>query len=514
MLPDGHLPSRRWRPWFVLIAVTSPLFVVETGTSPQQLQGIPDGWWTLPHTGGWATLWTASELRWALSMLFGLVALVVRYRRGDELVRQQLLWVVAAAGLLLTAVAPWSLIAGTPIVVLFAIPLLPLAITVAVLRHGLLDIRLVLARGLAYGLLSALVLAGYALLVLLLSGVASALLVSLLAFPLRARLQNAVERLLYGERGDPIRVASRVGGALSDLSAGLEAVRDSMRLPYVAVMDASGRLLGAAGGPVDYTAQVVLSDASSLLVGLRTGERVLGAADARILDMLSGPLSVAVAATAVSHELQVSRERLVTAREEERRRLRRDLHDGLGPLLTGVALTADAAANVQVSAPDEARELLRGIRTDTRTAIAEVRRLVDDLRPRALDELGLVAALELRAGQATVRADGVALEASVTAGRLGELPAALEVAAYRIATEALTNVVRHSTAGRVEVRLCRDTDALRLEVLDDGSSAFWGGGVGTTSMRERAQELGGTCDVGPDVGGGGAVRARLPLLAP
>jgi two-component system NarL family sensor kinase len=512
LLPDGRLPSPRWRPWFVLVAVTSPLFVVETGTSPQQLTGIPDGWWTLPHDGGWSALWTASELRWVLSMLFGLAALAVRYRRGNELVRRQLLWVVAAAAFVLAAVTPWSLVAGTPVVVLFAIPLLPVAITVAVLRHGLLDIRLVLARGLAYFLLSALVLAGYALLVLLLSGVASALLVALLAFPLRARLQAAVDRLLYGDRGDPVRLASRVGGALSDLSAGLEAVRETMRLPYVAIVDASGTVLGEAGLPVEATAQVVLSEASSLLVGLRAGERVLGAADARVLEMLSGPLAVAGAAPTTSRELQVSRERLVTAREEERRRLRRDLHDGLGPLLTGVALAADAAANVQHSAPDDARDLLRGVRTDTRTAIAEVRRLVDDLRPRALDELGLVPALELRAAQAIARADGAPLVVTVTAGPLGELPAALEVAVYRIVTEALNNVVRHSSASRAEVRLCRDKTSLVVEVLDDGPLSEWGGGVGTTSMRERAEELGGSC-VATSTAAGGLVRAALPLVA-
>jgi signal transduction histidine kinase len=511
LLPDGRLPSPRWRPWFVLVAVTSPLFVVETGTSPQQLEGIPDGWWTLPTDGGWAVLWTASELRWVLSMLFGVAALSVRYRRGDEQVRRQLLWVVAAAAFVLAAVAPWSLVAGTPVVVLFAIPLLPAAVTVAVLRHGLLDIRLVLARGVAYVLLSALVLAGYAAAVLLLSGVASALLVSLLAFPLRARLQVAVERLLYGDRGDPLRLASRVGGALTDLSTALEAVREAMRLPSVAVIDATGEVLGRAGAPGGHTAELVLSAEASLVVGLRSGERVLGAADARVLEMLSGPLAVAVAATRVSRELQVSRERLVTAREEERRRLRRDLHDGLGPLLTGVALSADAAANVAGSDAAAAAELLRAVRTETRTAIAEVRRLVDDLRPRALDELGLVAALELRAGQLTSRADGEPLAVTVTAGPLGELPAALEVAAYRIATEALTNVVRHSAAATAELRLCRDAHHLVVEVLDDGGAAVWGGGVGTTSIRERAEELGGSCVVGPG-STGGVVRATLPLV--
>ena len=511
LLPDGRLPSARWRPWFLALALTSPLFVVEVGTTSQQLSGIPDGFWVLPRTDGWAALWALSEPRWVLSMLFGLTALVVRYRRGDEAVRRQLLWVVAAAAVVLVAVAPWSLVAGTPIAVLFALPLLPAGIAVAVLRHQLLDIRLVLARGVAYGLLSGLVLACYAVLVIVLSGVASALLVALLALPLRARLQTAVDRLLYGDRSDPVRVASHVGGHLGDLSAGLDAARASLRLPYLAVR-AGEQVLADSGAPTAVRATRPLSESMSLVVGLRQGERVLSAADARVLDLLSGPLVVAVAATSASAELQLSRERIVTARAEERRRLRRDLHDGLGPLLTGVALSADAAANLGRSAPEEADALLRGVRADTRTAIAEVRRLVDDLRPGALDELGLVRSLEARAAQAVRRVDGAPLRVLVEAGPLPLLPAALEVAAYRIATEALTNAVRHSRATAVVVRLHAETNCLSVEVLDDGCAEPWGAtGVGTTSMRERAEELGGSLRCGPTATGG-AVRALLPLV--
>lgn len=214
-----------------------------------------------------------------------------------------------------------------------------------------------------------------------------------------------------------------------------------------------------------------------------------------------------------SRALQLSRERLVAAREEERLRLGRDLHDGLGPLLTGVALAADAAANLQLAAPDQAATLLRGVRTETRTAIAEVRRAVDDLRPPALDELGLTAALEIRAAQTVRRADGQPLQVTVEAVTLGQLPAAIEVAAYRIATEALNNVVRHSTATSVMLHLRLDDDLI-VEILGDGALAThgaWRPGVGITGMRERAAELGGSCDIGP-ASHGGAVRARLPLV--
>ena len=511
LLPDGRLPSPRWRPWFVLFAATSPLFVLENGNGHSD-GTFPDGFLLLPLDGAWSVLWSASELRWVLSMVVGIAALATRYATGGEVVRRQLLWVVLASGFVLAAVTPWALVSGTPIIVLFAIPVLPAGIAVAVLRHGLLDIRLVIARSVAYLLLSSLVLAGYAVLVLVLSGVASALLVAMLALPLRARLQTAVERVLYGNRGDPARVAAEVGGALQDLSAGLVAVRASLRLPYVAIRDDENHILGSSGNPGKEVVELPLGGRATLEVGLRVGERRLSAADAGVLAMLSGPLAVAVSATCAARDVQLAREELVTAREEERRRLRRDLHDGLGTLLTGVVLSADAAANTAASQPSESAALLATVRTDLRTAVNEVRRLVDDLRPVAVDDLGLVAALEVRAAQAVRRADGAPLEVRVETDLDGPLPAALEVAAYRIATEALTNIVRHSTATRARIRVGVRGGALEVEVLDDGSMQLWGSGVGTDSMRERAEELGGTCERGPGPSGG-HVRAVIPIGA-
>jgi signal transduction histidine kinase len=251
----------------------------------------------------------------------------------------------------------------------------------------------------------------------------------------------------------------------------------------------------------------------SLLVGLRSGESGLSPADRNVLALVAVPLAVAVHATRLSDELQASRERLVAAREEERRRLRRDLHDGLGPTLTGVAFTADAAANLVSVDPSRASSLLGDLRRDTRTAIADVRRLVDDLRPPALDELGLVGALRQRADQLSWRADGASVSVSVSAEGLPALPAALEVAAYRIATEALTNVVRHSRA-TVAVLALRCGTELEIEVTDDGSpNGAWIPGVGLQAMRERAAELGGTFEAGPSTAGG-RVRASFPLVRP
>jgi len=513
LLPDGRLASLRWRPVAIAVAVTAPLFVLEIGLGPEHPPGLPTAYLTLGEGtyDSLTWLWTVSEARWALSVVVGVVCLVVRYRHGNEVVRRQLLWLVAAAAVIVVAVIPWALVAGTPLAVLFTIPLLPAAVAAGVLRHQLLDIRLVVARGLTYALLSGLVLAAYAGLVVVLSGVASALLVALLALPLRSRLQTAVDQLLYGERGNPLKVASRVGRSLgAGLPETLDEIRMALRLPYVGVV-VDGEPL-ATGGVLDGPSADLPLEGGTLVVGLRRGETRLDPADERVLVLLSGPLSTAVHATTLLEQLQLSRERLVVAREEERRRLRRELHDGLGPLLTGVALSADTAANLAGGAPDSALQTkLAAVRSDTRSAIQEIRRIVDNLGSPALDALGLVEALRIRADQVNQRSDGAPLRTVLEAGQLPPLPPAVEQAAYRIATEALTNVVRHSRASSVVVRLGADEAGLHCEVLDDGGrTTAWRPGIGIAGMRERVAQLGGSSQVGPGPRGG-EVRVCLPM---
>jgi signal transduction histidine kinase len=210
-------------------------------------------------------------------------------------------------------------------------------------------------------------------------------------------------------------------------------------------------------------------------------------------------------------DLQHSRERLVTAREEERRRIRRDLHDGLGPALASLTLKLDAANNLIAHNPSVAKALLLELKGQTQAALADIRRLVYALRPPALDELGLVSALRehLASGHAGNGLDTV-IEAPEA---LPPLPAAIEVAAYRIVLEAHTNAARHANAHHCKIRIWID-DALHLEIIDDGVGLPHDirAGVGLTSMRERAAELGGTCIIEPRKGGGGSqVRAQLPL---
>lgn len=249
------------------------------------------------------------------------------------------------------------------------------------------------------------------------------------------------------------------------------------------------------------------------MVGLRQGQHRLDPADRRVLELLAAPLAVALYATALSAELQRSRERIVTAREEERRRLRRDLHCtmGWGPVLTGIGFQADAAGNLVRTDPERALELLGRLRAETSATIDDVRRLVDDLRPPALDELGLLGALREHAERLS-RHGGpvVAVEAPAA---LPPLRAAVEVAAFRIATRRSPTPSATADAVRIEVRI-GVADGLRVEVRDDGRAdgGIWRPGMGLRSMRERTSELGGSFRAGP-CEGGGCVVAALPLEA-
>lgn len=225
---------------------------------------------------------------------------------------------------------------------------------------------------------------------------------------------------------------------------------------------------------------------------------------------MAAPLGVALRAQALSDAVQQSRRELVAAREEERRRLRRDLHDGLGPALTGIGFRADAVMNL---AGDPVRPLAAEIRAIVDTAIADVRRLINQLHPSALDDVGLVEAVRRHAALVDRRGDGSPLRVTVEADQVPDaLPAAVEVTAYRIVTEALTNVARHSRAGEAEVRISGDAQTLRLSIVDDGPAVNgrWVPGVGLTSMRERVAELGGTL-VAEGTAAGGRVQTCLPL---
>jgi signal transduction histidine kinase len=336
-------------------------------------------------------------------------------------------------------------------------------------------------------------------------------------------LQRAVNRFLYGQRDEPYRVISRLGQRMEAtlapdavLSVIVETVAQALKFPYAAITlqheQASpiAASYGSAGGPLFRLPLLYQSEqVGELLLAPRARGESLTPADHRLLTDLARQVGIAAHAVRLTADLQHSRKRLVTAREEERRRLRRDLHDGLGPALAGITLKLDAARNLLTSDPSAANALLIDLKKQTQAALTDIRRLVYELRPPTLDELGLVQALREQAEQYLQDGLRITLDAPEP---FPPLPAAVEVATYRIMQEAVTNVVRHAQADTCTIRFALN-QGLDIEICDDGCGIPVGqrAGVGLTSMRERAAELAGICEIEAMATRGTRLHVRLPL---
>ncbi|MFG2076728.1 sensor histidine kinase [Nonomuraea maritima] len=531
LFPDGKPLSQRWR-WLVGVTLALLLCLPMLTLQPGALDAEPiaDRTPLLSEAAGRAV---AAALPYAVGvdvvvLLLSFTALALRFRRSRGTQRAQLLWLVWAVALFLLLNLQRVVTTDGPILFLLTLPLIPAAATVAIVRHQLYDIRLIVNRSVVYGLLTLGVVGAYLGIVAILGAVArdwleiSPLLatgaVAVAFAPARSTVQGLVDRLMYGRRHDPAEAAARVGVRLgAGLDGVLQAVCEALRLPYAAI-SIEGRTIATYGESPEvwHTVglEVLTGPPAELLIGLRAGESRLSAADGRALELMTAPISLALQAVRLSEELRGSRTRIVAAREEERRRLRRDLHDGLGTALTAVTLKADASYNLRTADPERSGQLLLDLRGDVTDAIADIRRLVYDLRPPDLDELGLVGALRQRAEQSWGRDEGRLLVTVDAPDDLPDLPAGVEVAAYRIATEAVTNSLRHAGASACEI-VVRVDGALHLEIKDNGANfrGTWRHGVGMRSMTERSAELGGTLTAGP-TDHGGRVHARLPLETP
>jgi signal transduction histidine kinase len=504
-----------------------------------------------------------------------LYAQVYRYFRvAGPLERQQLKWIVVGyTGLLCTALLvvhplnellisrAGSMDPAREIVLSALLDTLslattlfsPVAIMIAVLRYRLWDIDIIINRTLVYGALTGIVVSAFVILVGFLSilfqssgnsivAIIATGLAALLFHPLRERLQRGVNHLMYGERDEPYTALSRLGRRLettlaaeSVLPTVVTTVRDVLRLPYVAIylqQDSHGYKIVAESAspslhiengrirvpgmeregrciPLVHQGETI----GYIVLGPRAPHEAFSATDLRLLEDLAPQVGVAVHAVRLTADLQRSREQLVLAREEERRRLRRDLHDGLGPQLAGLALKLETLRN-RLNGDPLTDSILADLAKQTQNATADIRHLVYELRPPTLDELGLLMALQEVTTQFSQQGRNDLMIAFDAPESLPPIPAAVEVAAYRITQEALTNVVRHAEASACRVRLRLDDSAcfLCLEVQDDGKGLFMKrrAGVGLDSMRERAEELGGTFTITPVPTGGTLLTAKLP----
>ena len=549
LFPDGRWPRGRlgWAAGaalglsgllpLLLLTVPSRVAQVASGAGPlpEPLTRIDLDPVTLPLPDSiWAALLRVAYLAIAVSLVPALVVVVVRHRRSSGRARAQARWLVWAAVvdvlvMLTASVVPSAGTVGLTLAVAVTSGAVALAavaperfdidrllgdtlvVAVPVVVTVALDLAVLGATSLALGDRAA---EREVLVIAVVVAVA-------LWLPLRERLTRAVRRWM-GAGQDPYDVVAGLARGLEDsrgteaeLLAVATAVSRAVRSPWVGVEVAQGdggtllvehgtRPEETRGLPVSYRGEVV---GRLLLPAHGVGGR-LRRSDERLLTDVVRQAAAAARAARLTDELQRSREALVSAVEDERRRLRRDLHDGLGPALAAVATRIDMARLVSRRDPDSADAALAAARSEVGEMLTEVRRLVHGLRPPALDDVGLVRALEQQAALVAPDVDTTV----VATGDLTTLPAAVEVAAFRVAAEAMTNVGRHAAATTATIRLTADHEVLRLEVEDDGVGIAEGtpAGVGLVSLRERAAELGGTCEV-VATSSGTRVSARLPL---
>jgi signal transduction histidine kinase len=524
--PDGRLPGPRWRlPVAATVLGIAMLTVAMIGGYHDIAPGPPPLTLSAPKPVG-----VILAAIMAVSFLGGTLAIwvmsVVRLVHARPPQRQQLAW-------LLGAVIPFFLLSFfSPREWLFSVLTLavPVAIAVGVLRYHLLGIVVVLRRGLVYAVLTATVILVYLVVTAIagsrvnhgpLPGVVAAGLVAVGLTPLRERVQRGVDRLVYGDRRDPMRAVTRVGDSVAAagepedlLPAVLTTVTNAVRAPGAAVLSADGRVLASQGSDTVgamLPLRVSGRDVGTLRVAARGRSEQYTEGDLRLLAALAPQVAVVVRALDLAEALESERDRVVAATRSERDRLRRDLHDGLGPSLSGVSLGLQALDTaLTVGDAPVASELLCRVRAEAGTAVVEVRRILDDLRPAALDDAGLAAAMRRHADAAGA---GVPVDLDLAAA-LPSLPPDVEAAAYRIAQEALTNVARHADASHARLGLSSEDGTLRVEVTDDGHGFNSGQahGVGLESMRHRAETLGGALEVttGSD---GTTVIATFPLQA-
>jgi two-component system NarL family sensor kinase len=473
----------------------------------------------------------------------------LRGDHGDAVARQQFLWVAGSAlaaamlGLSLWFVPGWLTGATILPADLIGMPgfLYVGALWIAVARFRLFEWEGVLVWTLVHTVLTLVAVAAFAVILLVVgaarpsfgpatTAVLAVILVAAVAAPIRDRIQQAVNFIVYRDPDNAYRTLSRVADGLAGRSVDFdrlaEDIRRALRIPRLAIHSArhtvnvgqSGDVPGSV--PRSYPLQHGEHSYGDLVVHSRGRGDRFSPQERMLLRDLARQVAVALHEEALAGELQHSRERLVQAREEERRALRRALHDEVAPSVAGISLQAETVRQLMARDPTTSgtafgpavADMLDRIGHEAQQASRALRGLAYDLRPPALDERGLIAAIRdhgVRLAPTRVELEVIGLAVSAAA----TLPAAVEVAAYRIITGAMNNVAQHARAEHCWIRLERTPDQLLGEVTDDGDGLTPEArpGVGTLSMRERAAELGGTVTIGPRDGGGTVVTVRLPM---
>ncbi|WP_238008580.1 histidine kinase [Dactylosporangium sp. AC04546] len=475
---------------------------------------------------------------WLLLTVVAAAGVLWRRHQAPPAGRAGLNWLAVGSILLALAILPPTLgpALGVPVPVPLAPALMlaaqaffPAAVLVVVLRQRLWGTELAVRRTLVWGLMTGGVIGAYTMVVLVLNVavprpsilpevLATAMLAA--AFqPVRQWVQVRVDRLVHGEAGQPL--IRQVADGLRDVDRGqqmlaavAQGIARSLRLEAVTVTTGAAPAPiapGPAGEPL--TVPLVSDDreVGVLRAWPRAGER-LGRRAALVLTDLAPMVTALVELAAAQDEVDRARDEAARARDEERRRLRRDLHDGLGPALSGLGLGLAAARNLlrdhrRQPGVDRADALLVQLSAEAERQAVAVRDLAHDLLPPLLDDGALRPALD----QLRERYHAAGLRVEVH-GPPVRLAPAIATAVYGIVAEAVRNVHRHASTDRCMIDVMNGRDALEVSVVDHGAGIDPGSvaGVGTRSMRERAQSIGGRLSIGPAGASGTRVRLVVP----
>lgn len=536
VFPDGRLPGRRWRPLAVFCGLALSVQVAAPMTVLPQLRLRTSYAEVYPDERLATALGGTGYVLVLVAALLCVVALLWRLARLPGGERGPYLWFAGGAVMAVMLLLPLELITDQllqEISRLAAVISLPAGALVAIVRHRAYGIDVVVNRSLVYLALSAVLVGVFLTTVTLvdvvvgdagrLSTLGGAAATALVLAPARERLQRVVNRAMYGQRDDVGTLVAEIGARLETIARGAGAlepvtaqIASALRLPYVGLeveWRGDHRIVAATGRPGPTSDRVRLLAEGEVIGHLvaspRRGQTQLSQRDRAALQDVAGVAASAVHQLQLTEDLRRARQRLAAALEEERRRIRGDLHDGLGPSLATVVMGLEEARIVHRDHPERADALLIDLKGQTQQAIADIRTLVYGLRPPALDDLGLVGAIQQLIG-ATASRTGLTLDLRCPT-QPPELTAAAEAAVYRIVQEAVTNALRHAAATNVTITISCDRTDLRVRVDDDGRGLpeHLTPGVGLTSIQDRVTDIGGTLTI--TSAGGTRVEALLPL---
>jgi len=526
--------------WTLLTRLTDPFAPVDDPLSPLAIRS--ETWEQfVERSATWQN---------GLLVALGLVAAADVWRRrsrqSDPGSRRALAWLAVSVVVLSFAFLPLALpddvaaelpLAFTPLVHLVSQALYPAAILGVVMRQRLWGLDLAVRRTLTWWLLTSGLVVGYIVVVAALGGllpgddhgfarVLATAIVAALFQPAHAWVQGGVDALVHGEARNPASVVRQVGrslgtaGGVDDLLHGLlDGLASSLRLGGARIdvvdVEGDGRASRTAAeiGAIDQRAiELPLVHRQAQLGVIAASPRPNERLDGRSLSMLeelTPVIAATVALATTTEELRRSRARLAEARDEERRVLRRELHDGLGPALAGIGLGLQAGRNLLERDPAAAAGLLEQLAGELDARVEEVRGLARGLLPPALEELGLAPALV----DLAERHSATGLTVEVDVDELGAVPPEVGSAVYGIVSEAVRNVHRHAEATRCTITARASGDSLTVSVVDDGVGISPDAvpGVGTRSMRERAEGVGGSATISATEPRGTAVIVRVPL---